>query len=218
MADSTPDEDFLDGSAADYPAYAAADADADAVAPRMRRRLPAAVVTAAWVVVGLVVGVVAVAVWHSGRDANASGVPAAVGNQQPAAGGFARPGSGVGGFDGRGPADGRFGGGGRDGEQHVFGTLTAVGKSSITVRTDAGSTTTYRIDSSTQLVKDGQQVSSLSAMHVGDQVVVHVYPLNGTTHVERVLDGVPPGGFGGPPPGRPGGDATTTTTAATTST
>ena len=200
MADTTPDEDFLDGSGANHPAYA------DVATTPTRRRVPAAVATAAWVVVGLVVGVVGIAVWHSGRDANASGVPAAVsnqpvGNQQGAPGGFAAPGAGGRGVDG-----------GRDGEQHVFGTLTAVGASTITVRTQAGSTTTYPIDRSTQLVKDGQQVSSLSAMHAGDQVVVHVYPLNGVTHVERVLDGVPPGGFGGPPPGQnPDGTTTTTT-------
>lgn len=206
MADSTPDEDFLDGSGPDYPE------GTDAAGAPARRRVPAVVATAAWVVVGLVVGVIGVAVWHSGHGASASGVPAAVSNQAgpgardggpPAGGGF---GSGFG---------GRFGGGfggGRDGEQHVFGTLTAVGASTVTVRTQAGTTTTYRIDSSTQLVKDGQQVSSLSAMHVDDQVVVHVYPLNGATHVERVLDGVPPGGFGGPPPGQDANSGTTTTT------
>jgi hypothetical protein len=183
MADGTPDEDFLDGSAAADPAYA--DAPAAPAAPA-RRRLPSSVVTAAWLVVGLVVGVIGVAVWHS--SANATGTPTAATNQQvPPGAQQAPPGAfGRGGF-----------GGGRDGEQHVFGTLAAVGSTTITVRTDSGTATTYRTDSSTQLVKDGQQVSSLSAMHVGDQVVVHVYPLNGSMHVERVLDGAPPGGFGG---------------------
>ena len=176
MADRTT-EDFLYSSPVDYPAYA------DPAEPAPKRRIPPAVLTAGWLAVGLVVGVIAMTVLHSSRSTNANGVPAAVaGNQPPAAGGFGGP-----------PAGGPQGsGGGFGSEQHLIGTLTAVGSSTITVRTTNG-TTTYHIDSTTQLVKDGQQVSSLSAMHAGDNVVVHVYPLNGTMHVERVIDGVPPG-------------------------
>jgi hypothetical protein len=53
-------------------------------------------------------------------------------------------------------------------------------------------------------------VSSLSALKAGDTVVVHVYPQNGSTHTEMVLDGIPSGrgGFGGGAPD----DSTGTTT------
>ena len=173
MAEHTT-EDFLYSSPVEYPAYG----DPATPEPAPRRRIPAAVLTAGWLAVGLVIGVIAMTVLHSSRSTNANGVPAAAtGNQPPVAGGFGGPPGLGGGF-----------GGGFDGEQHLLGTLTAVGSSTITVHTASG-TTTYHIDSTTQLVKDGQQVSSLSAMHVGDSVVVHVYPLNGTTHVERVIDG-----------------------------
>ena len=64
--------------------------------------------------------------------------------------------------------------------------MTAVGAASITV-TSAIGTATYPIESSTVLVKGGQR-ASLSALTVGDTVVVHVYPQNGSTHVELVLD------------------------------
>ena len=72
-----------------------------------------------------------------------------------------------------------------------MGTLTAVGPASITVQTSSGAAT-YPIESSTLLIKDGQRVSSPSALKVGDTVVVHVYPQNGSTHTEMVIDGVTP--------------------------
>lgn len=168
MADTTS-EDFLYSSPVEYPAYGE-----PAVAEGApRRRIPPMVMTGAWLAVGLVVGVLAMTVLHSSRGTNATGAPAGLaGNAQqgPLAGGppgFAGP-------------------GGLDGEQHVVGTLTAVGASTITVHSMSG-TTTYRIDATTQLVKDGQQVSSLAVMHVGDSVVVHIYPANGSTYVERVI-------------------------------
>jgi hypothetical protein len=176
MADSAS-EDFLHSLPVDYPGYAEPDHSDGVIPPR--RRTPTMLLTAGWLAVGLVVGVMAVTVLHSSRSSNAAGLPAAVaGNQQP---------QGPGGFGG-GPGFG----GGFDGEQHIAGTLTAVGTSTVTVRSTTG-TTTYRIDATTQLIKDGQQVSSLSAMHIGDSVVVHVYPLNGSTHVERVIDNEPAG-------------------------
>jgi len=201
MAEDTS-EDFLYSPPVDHLDYAHP-AEPDGA---RRRRLPVVAVTAAWLAVGLVVGVIAVAVLHSGRAASANGLPAAAtGNQQQLPPGQGFPGPGFGGPGGGGPG-GRSGFGG---EQHVVGTLSTVGSSSITVRA-AGTTTTYRIDATTQLVKDGQPVSSLAAMHVGDRVLVHVYTINGTTHVERVIDGMPPG-FGG-------GDAGTNSGAGTTNT
>ena len=159
-------EDFLDAPTYTEPAYASPEA-----LESPRRRVPAAAVTAGWLVAGLVLGGVGVAVMHAGHGTSAnSGVPAAATGQAPGVG-FGR------GF-----------GGGVAGEQHVFGTLTAVDGAALTVRTTSG-TSTYTIDASTALVKDGQRVSSLAAMQVGDPVVVHVYPQNGTQHVEVVIDG-----------------------------
>jgi|SRR5947209_14897671 len=141
-----------------------------------RRQVPAAAVTAGWLVAGLAVGAVSIGVWeHHSGTASAASTPAA----------------GPGGLQGGGP--------GAD-EQHLTGTLGSVSGSTFALTTNSG-TTSYTIDSDTMLVKDGQRVASLTSMHTGDQVVVHVYQLNGKPHVERVLDGEPAGGFGGPPTG-----------------
>ena len=183
------------GKAADQASYAE---PADQASPA-RRRLAPSVVMAGWLAVGLIAGAAIVGAMHSSRTANATGAGAA------AVGNAAGPGAGAPGA-GAPPGVGGpgFGGGGFDGEQHLFGTLTAVGASTVTVQTAGGATSTYQIDGTTELVKDGQQVSSLSAMHVGDRVVVHAYPLNGTTHVERIIDG--------PRPGRDNGSGAGTTT------
>jgi hypothetical protein len=164
------DGDFLEGWPYD-------DTDAVVSPPARRRRLPAWATTLAWLGIGLLAGAVGVTLLHSSSSADAANRPAAVTNQPPD-----RFGGGVG---------GGFGGGRLDGEQHVVGTLTAVNGASLTVATGTGRST-YTIDASTELVKDGQPVSSLSAMSVGDTVVVHVYPANGTDRVERVIDGPPP--------------------------
>jgi hypothetical protein len=95
-----------------------------------------------------------------------------------------------------GAGPGGFGGGRLDGEQHISGTLTSVTASSITVTTASGAST-YPIEATTALVKDGRRVSSTSQLGIGDTVVVHVYPQNGSQHVEVVIDGAPDG-FGGP--------------------
>jgi hypothetical protein len=106
----------------------------------------------------------------------------------------------------RGGPPGSFGGGpgGRAGETRAVGTLSAVGASSITVKTTAGASTTVPIGSSTAIVRDGVR-TTLSALKVGDQVVVHFPPHGSSTVVEVVLAGTSatagPGGFGGPPPG-----------------
>lgn len=189
MADLS-DDDFLDVPQDATPAYAD---QVTTAAPR--RRLPTAVTTGGWLAVGVVVGVIAVAALHSSTGNTAAtgiaGAPAAAANQNPGTG----PQQGFAG----GPPPGGFGGpgggpGGRlAGEQHIVGSLTAVGSASITVKNAEG-TATYPIEASTVLVKGGQRVSSLSALTVGDTVVVHVYPLNGSTHVELVIDGAPRGG------------------------
>jgi hypothetical protein len=110
--------------------------------------------------------------------------------------------------NGAGPAangslPGGFGpGGGVAGEQHVTGTLTAVGTSTVTVRSSSG-TTTYPVTSSTQIVRNGA-AATLSQLKVGDPVVVHVLPSrSGTKTLERIFAGsnLPaedPGQGGGP--------------------
>jgi len=105
-------------------------------------------------------------------------------NGVPGYGGPRGSGPGFGGppgFDGPGP-------GGRTGEQHVFGTVTAVGSSSVTVRLANGSTSTYAVLASSDIVKDGTRVP-LSAIKVGDAVFLHVYPSNGRTVVEHLFAG-----------------------------
>jgi hypothetical protein len=64
--------------------------------------------------------------------------------------------------------------GGLDGEQHLTGTLIAVGASTVTVRS-AGGTATYAITSTTEIVRDGT-VARLSRLRAGDAVFVHAYP------------------------------------------
>jgi hypothetical protein len=169
-------DDFLDTDAYAAPA-------ADPTTEARPRRVPPAAATAGWLVAGLVAGGVAMAAWHSHSSApTAAGVPAAAAGQRPAAG------------------PGGFPGGGIAGERRLTGTLSAVDGRSFRLTT-AGGTTTYTIDASTRLVKDGRPVSSLAALGEGDTVVVRVYPSNGTTRVELVLDGAPGGAGRGP--GRP---------------
>ena len=185
MPDST--YDFLDAPEPSEPA----------AAPPHRR--PAGwMSTAAWLVAGLVLGALVVAMLHTNNSASATG-PAA--NQAP-------NGAAAGGGFPLGPGGGLRGG--LPGEQHIVGTLTAVGPSSITVTGNGGSAS-YPIESSTLLVKNGQRVSSPSALTVGDIVVVHVYPQNGSTHTEMVIDGVP-NGPGDDDGGRDDNTGTTTET------
>lgn len=171
-----------------------------------RRRLPAAA-TAGWLALGLVAGGVGVAALHSATSsASTPSVtsPLGTGNSRTIpglSGGGSDDGRGDdGGGDDGGAVPGGFapggGGGGFAGEQRLSGTLRSVSGATFTIATSAGMST-YTVDASTQLVKDGQVVPSLSAMNVGDQVLVHVYPQGGSTHVERVIDGAPAGGFGG---------------------
>lgn len=174
----THTDDFLD-----VEPYAAPAHDEVAREASSRRMAPAAVVTAGWLVAGLVAGAAGVAVWESHADATSRSPAAATGGLP--AGANAGPNGGPNG--GPGAFGGGFGGGPASGEQHLSGTLSNVGASTFGLTTTAG-TTTYAIDSTTLLIVDGQRVSSLSSMHSGDQVVVHVYPVNGTPHVEMVVD------------------------------
>jgi hypothetical protein len=85
-----------------------------------------------------------------------------------------------------GPPPGGFPGG-RAGEQHLTGTLTSVGASSVTVTTASG-TATYAVTSATQIIRNGN-VSSLAALRSGDSVFVHVYPTGSTDQLtaERIF-------------------------------
>ena len=192
MADSIT-EDFLDAPEPAPPAYA----DQIHTGGPPRRGLATWMSTGAWLLAGLVIGALVVAMLHSNSSTNAAGLPAGApaANQAPA--GQLPNGQLPNGQipNGQAPPAGGFGGGfrgGLPGEQHIVGTLTAIGTTSITVHTTDG-TATYPIESSTLLIKDGQRVSSPSALTVGDTVVVHVYPQNGSTHTEMVIDGVPTG-------------------------
>lgn len=190
----TSTEDFLD----DVPYAAPTSADASP----SRRRIPVAATTAGWLVGGIVIGAIAVGALHTSHGSTTAFNPAATANGT--AGG---PGSTGSGFV---PGGGAFapGPGGRDGEQHIVGTLTSVSGSSFTMTTPTGMST-YTIDASTLLVSHGQRVTSLSAFGIGDTVVAHVFPASGSTRVQTVLDGVPPGDDGAP--GDDNNGATTTT-------
>lgn len=161
----------------------------------------------ATVVGAVLAGVVATALGVGVVEASGSSGGATASAASRTAGGF--PG-GTGTQNGRIPA-------GRDGETHVTGTLTAVTSSSVTVRQAGGTSATYTVDSSTQVLANGKAVA-VTALPVGDQVLVHAFPTNsGSAYAERVLAGssATSGPMGGMPQGGPGTDSgrTTTTTA-----
>src|SRR3954452_14755647 len=186
MAEATS-EDFLDAPDPATPAYAE---EIQAGGPT-RRGLATWMSTGAWLLAGLVIGALVVALLHNNSSTNASGLPAGAPAANQAAKGQLQNGQDPNGQ----PPAGAFGGGfrgGLPGEEHIVGTLTGVGAASVTVKSTNG-TATYPIESSTLLIKDGQRVSSPSALTVGDTVVVHVYPQNGSTHTAMVIDGVPTG-------------------------
>jgi hypothetical protein len=117
----------------------------------------------------------------------------------------------------QGQQPGGFGGpgGGVAGEQRVTGTIAAVGASSVTVTTSSGKKT-YAVNGTTDIRRDGQTIA-LSALKVGETVLLHVYPSGSSYAAERILAGTQGfgrGGFGGPPPAggtAPNGTAPTTT-------
>jgi hypothetical protein len=158
------------------------------------------------VAAGAAVGVIAVSQLNGNSSATTAanagpGNGAAIG-QPPGAGNGRLPG-------GQAP-------GGLAGEQRVSGTVTAVGSSSVTVRTSSGAAT-YAVTSASQIIRNGQSVS-LSAVQAGDAVFAHVYPVNGKMTVERLFAGTSAtanNGPGGPPPGTPNNGTQSGTTSTT---
>ena len=88
-----------------------------------------------------------------------------------------------------GPNDGAYvppgGFRGFDGEQHLQGTVTAIGAGSVTVQTSGG-TATYVVNAATDIRRNGAP-AQLSDLRAGDAVLVHVYPSGGASVAERVL-------------------------------
>lgn len=76
------------------------------------------------------------------------------------------------------------------GETRVSGTVTSVAANSIGVRSTDGTTATYTVDSSTQVLDDGQAVS-VTRLKAGDSVLVHVIAATSgsSSYAERVLAG-----------------------------
>jgi len=106
------------------------------------------------------------------------------------------------------PGQGQFPGG-PDGETHVSGTITAVTASSVTVRQISGTSATYTVDSSSQVLDNGKTVA-VTALTTGEQVLVHAFARTGTAaYAERVLAGssATAGPTGGMPSGPDGGGA-----------
>lgn len=131
-------------------------------------------------------GGVAYAAGHSSGDASAStsAVGTAATSEDP-------PGGATGSrADHIGPAGGQAGG--LAGEQHLQGTVTAVGGSSVTVQTSAG-THAYQVTSSTEIVVNGAP-ATLAQVKAGQPVLVHVYPgsSKGRLLVERLFAGTLP--------------------------
>jgi hypothetical protein len=174
-------------------------------------------------------GVVAVALGVGVVEASGSGGAGASAAQGVPAGGQ----GGLPGIQGQGGSadqDGGAGGagqlrGGRDGETHVLGTVTAVTATSVTVRDTSGATATYSVDSSSQVLEDGRAVA-VTSLSKGARVLVHAIARSGgTAYAERVLAGSsategpgggfgrPDGGAGAPPDGTTAGSDGSTTTA-----
>jgi hypothetical protein len=163
-----------------------AQSESEPVAPVALRRFPPGAKVVAPIAAALVVGAgAAFAVDHHSTTPTAS------------AGGISGPATG---------ARGQGGAGGVAGEQHIQGTVTAKSGSTITVKSSSGTTGSYTVNSTTEIVRNGK-TASLSEVAVGDPVFVHVYPSSsGQTLVERLFagssatDGGGPG-FGSPPSG-----------------
>jgi hypothetical protein len=99
--------------------------------------------------------------------------------------------------------------GGPGGALSSSGTVTAVGASSVTIKTSTA-TTTYAVTSSSDIDKNGE--AALSDLAVGDAVTFSTVTTNGTTAIDRLhagsaaLDmpqGAGPGGGPGPGYGAP---------------
>ena len=153
------------------------------VLPEEPRRRGAAA-TVGIVLAGAALGAVAVAGLTHNSSASTTAAPGST-SQQGSTGTL--PGQTA-------PQQGGLGG---SGEQHVQATVTAVGASTLTVQTSAG-TATYSVVSQTQIVRDGALVS-LSDVQPGDVAVLHVFPdsSGGGGVLERILIGATTGGSTG---------------------
>jgi hypothetical protein len=79
--------------------------------------------------------------------------------------------------------------GGVAGEQHIQGTVSAKTATTVTVKSSGGTTATYTVNATTEIVRDGR-AATLSAVAVGEPVLVHVYPSSsGRMLVERLFAG-----------------------------
>lgn len=96
----------------------------------------------------------------------------------------------------------------------LHGTVTAVGASSVTIKTTSG-TETYVVTDSSSIDKNGK--ATLSALAVGDDVAFSTVTTDGTTAIDKLIAGNMAGGCGhagsgtapatghGTPPSRPSG-------------
>jgi hypothetical protein len=80
----------------------------------------------------------------------------------------------------------RGGGGGGQGTE-LQGTLTAVGGSTVTVRSAKG-TATYRVTSSTEVIRNGAH-ATLAQLKAGDPALVQVLTVAGKQEVGRIFAG-----------------------------
>ena len=95
-------------------------------------------------------------------------------------------------------------------EQLVRGTIAAISSSKITVKASNGTTESYAITGSTQIVRDGKS-ATVAELKAGDDVAVAASNSSGSSTAVRIIDGPLPTtgtapGFGVPPGGNlPGG-------------
>ena len=84
------------------------------------------------------------------------------------------------------PAGGTGGHGGPGGGLDLSGTVTAVGSSSVTIKTSSG-TVTYAVSSSSDIDKNGE--SSLSKLAVGDAVTFSVDTASNVKTIDKLHAG-----------------------------
>jgi hypothetical protein len=113
----------------------------------------------------------------------------------------ADPHPGDNGADGVPEAQEHHGPGGPGGALSLSGTVTAVGSSTVTIKTSSG-TTAYSVTSSSDIDKNGEAV--LSNLAAGDAVTFSVSPTNAKQidklHAGNEAKDMPQGGPGGPAP------------------
>ena len=76
----------------------------------------------------------------------------------------------------------------------LHGTVTAIGASSVTIKTSSG-TATYSVTSSSDIEKNGK--TTLSALAVGDNVAFSTVSTNGTTAIAELYAGNPSSNMAG---------------------